>query len=122
MLRTGVSRRLIALVAAYGLALQAMLAGVVVAAPDAAFPAVICAPDHHLNAVDTRDPPTLPAPGHGSDCPFCLLACGGSTTLPSGVPTAVRFHGAAAPMPPWRSAAPASRVMPRAGLARAPPA
>jgi hypothetical protein len=122
MLRTGVSRRLIALVAAYGLALQAMLAGVVVAAPDAAFPAVICAPDHHSNAAGTGDPPALPAPGHGSNCPFCPLACGGSTTLPSTVPTAVSFASVAAPMPPWRSAAPASRVMSRAGLARAPPA
>jgi hypothetical protein len=117
MFRTGLSRRLIALVAAYGLALQAMFAAVVVAAPGAAFASVICAPGHHWSPAGTRD---TPASGHGCDCPFCPLV--GAAALPSAVATMVRIYGAAAPMPPWRFAAPARPFVSRAGLARAPPA
>jgi hypothetical protein len=116
MFRTGLSRRLIALVAAYGLALQAMFAAVVVAAPSTAFAAVVCASDHHSNPAGTRDPP---APGHECGCPFCPLA---GAALLSAAATMVRLSGAAAPMPPWRFAAPARPFVSRAGLARAPPA
>jgi hypothetical protein len=117
MFRTGLSRRLIALVAAYGLALQAMFAAVVVAAPSTAFASVICAPDHHWTPGGTRDTPT---PGHGCDCPFCPLAS--AAALPCAAATMARISGAAAPMPPWRFAAPAKPFVSRAGLARAPPA
>jgi hypothetical protein len=120
MCRTGLSRRLIALVAAYGLALQAMLAGV--GAPGAAFAAAICAPGHDWNSPGAPDIPVPPVPGRGSECPFCPLACSGSADLPpSGMPTAVRIYGAGAPMLPSPGAAPASRIVSRAGLARAPP-
>jgi hypothetical protein len=119
MLRTGLSRRLIALVAAYGLALQAMLAAVIVAAPGIGFASIICAPGHPSDAGRTRQPP---APGHGCDCPLCPLAGSGAAALPSALPATIRIYAAAAPMPPWRAAAPASRMVLRAGLARAPPA
>jgi hypothetical protein len=119
MLRSGLSRRLIALVAAYGLALQAMLAAVVVAAPSTAFASVICAPDHPSNAGGTGLPA---APGHGCDCPSCPLAGAGAAALPSGVSATVRVYGAGAPMLPWHATAPVSRIAARAGLARAPPA
>ena len=116
MLRTGLSRRLIALVAAYGLALQALFAAVVVAAPSTAFASVICAPDHPSDAGDT---PHTPAPGHGCDCPFCPLAGAGAVALPSGVVSPVRVYGTAPPLRSRRATEPANLATPRAGLARA---
>ena len=119
MLRTGLSRRLIALVAAYGLALQAMLAAVVVAAPGTAFASVICAPDHRSNAGGgTRHDP---APGPECDCAFCPLAGAGPVALPTELPSPIRVYGNAAPMRAWRGTAPVGLAAPRAGLARAPP-
>ena|SRR5580704_4619357 len=118
MHRLGLPRRLIALVAAYGLALQTLLAAVIAPAPDAAFASVICASDHGRDAGDTNDVP--PTPGHGPCCPFCLLA--GPGPLPALATTTVRIDGAGAPMRPGRDAAPPPRPLARAGLARAPPA
>jgi|SRR5580704_4021635 hypothetical protein len=118
MLRARLPRRLIALTAAYALALQTLLAAVVVLAPDAAFASVICASDHLSQG--TRDAPAPPAPGH--DCPFCPLAGASAAALPPCPATAVRVDGAGAPMRPSCGAVPARRLVTRAGLARAPPA
>jgi hypothetical protein len=118
MFRARLPRRLIALAAAYALALQMLLAAVVVLAPDAAVASVICAPDHHWRG--TGDAPAPPLPSH--DCPFCPLAGAGAAALPPCGATAVRVDGAGATIRPLRDAVPATRAVARAGLARAPPA
>lgn len=118
MFRTGIPRRLIALVAAYGLALQAMLAAVAAVTP--ALDQIICAADTDPGgAGDTRH---LPTPGHEPGCPLCPLVCGGVAALP-------RVDVASAPSPGFSAIAPpppmfvhVKPVVARAGLSRAPPA
>jgi hypothetical protein len=122
MLRSGIPRRLIALVAAYGLVLQAMLAAV--AAVASPLDQVICAADTDPRSASDTPHPSLPGqlPGHEPGCPLCPLACGGALGLPhldATVAPPLGF-GIAMAMP-----AAASLVVPivrRAGLARAPPA
>ena len=117
MLRTGLPRRLIALVAAYGLALQAMLSAVAAVAP--AFDQIICTAGRDAGGTDTRHPSL---PGHEPGCPLCPLACGGALALPrlDAVIAPPLGFGVAIAAP--AAAAPLVRIVCRAGLARAPPA
>jgi len=118
MFRTGLPRRLIALVAAYGLALQAMLAAVAAVAPP--LDQVICATGAGPHGA--ADPKHPPAPGHQPGCMLCPLACG--TALPGPSVDAVAAcpigAGVAIAVPP--TAVALAPIVRRAGLARAPPA
>jgi hypothetical protein len=118
MFRTALHRRLIALVAAYGLALQALLAGTVALSPSAAIASVICAGER--SDAPQRELPA--SPHHGIDCTFCTLACAGGVALPTSAPTIVPIarYGAAIEQP--RFATPIVRSVVRAGFARGPPA
>lgn len=118
MFRTGLHRRLIALVAAYGLALQALLAGAVALSPSAAAASVICAGERP--GEPQREPPATPR--HGIDCALCTLACAGGTALPTSPPmiAPIARHGPA--MRPLDPSTPIARSVVRAGFARGPPA
>ena len=120
MSRTGLHRRLIALAAAYALALQALFVAFA-APPGLGLDQVICTADGHAPAGGADD--RSPAPGgHAPGCPLCPLACGATLALPPvGFTVAVFVEPSAAP----RLAAvpaPVTRIVARAGLARAPPA
>jgi hypothetical protein len=117
MIRAGLHRRLIALAAAYALALQALIAVAAVTAPSLG--AVLCSSDHRSPGQGGRD---APAPAHELACAFCPFAGPDAAPLPEAVAIAVRFDPAPAARAAWRAAAPAIRVVLRAGLARAPPA
>lgn len=118
MFRTGLHRRLIALVAAYGLALQALLAVVVVLSPDAAAMSVICAGER--GGAPARDLPATPH--HGFGCALCALACAGGATPPASASAVAPIAGFASTIwhPQW--AASIARGIVRAGFARGPPA
>jgi hypothetical protein len=118
--RLGVGRRLIGWVAAYALALHAMLAGVVTTQLAARNLAA-----HGLELCLT-DPDGTPAPGHHSQHEDCAIHC---NTVASGAP--VLATAIAAPAFPLRAASPIVYSAPtasfdllrRAGLgSRAPPA
>ena len=116
MFRAGLNRRLIALVAAYALALQTLFA--VAASPLDPFASIICSIAHASPA----DPaPMLPPPGHRYGCAFCPLAGAGAVALPPSAATALPVEDASASMDPGHAAAPAAPAVARAGLARAPP-
>ena len=118
MLRTGTPRRLIALVAAYGLVLQAMLSAVAAVAP--AFDQVICAAGTDpRGAADTGHPSQ---PGHEPGCPLCPLACGGALALPRPDAVAAPRLGFGVAIVAPIATVPLARIVRRAGLARAPPA
>jgi hypothetical protein len=119
MFRTGLHRRLIALVAAYGLALQALLAAAVALSPGAAAAAVICAGERSGGAPQ----PDLPAtPHHGIGCALCTLACAGGAALPTNAPSVAPIAGSGTLMRQPHLAEPVVRSVARAGLARGPPA
>jgi hypothetical protein len=118
MLRTGLHRRLIALVAAYGLALQALLATVVALSPGAGATSVICAGER-----DRGPQPELPAvPRHGIGCALCALACGGGAALPTNPPTIALIAGPGTAMRHPQLVGSTARGVVRAGFARGPPA
>jgi len=118
MFRTGLHRRLIALVAAYGLALQALLAVAVVLSPDVGAAAVICAGER-----GGGPQPDLPAaPHHAISCALCTLACAGGAALPASTPTVAPIAGPGAAVRQPHLAGSPPRSVVRAGLARGPPA
>lgn len=111
-------RRLIALVAAYGLALQTTLAAIAAVAPT--FDQVICAADNDpRGGADTEHPSP---PGHERGCPLCPLACGGAPVLPRLDATIAPPLGFGAAIAAPASTVSLARIFHRAGLARAPPA
>ncbi|HEY1544220.1 MAG TPA: hypothetical protein VGG01_17615 [Xanthobacteraceae bacterium] len=119
MFRTGLHRRLIALVAAYGLALQALLAAAVALSPGAAAAAVICAGERSGGASQSVPPAT---PHHGIGCALCTLACAGGAALPTNAPSVARMADPGTVMRQPYLAEPVPRGVARAGLARGPPA
>jgi hypothetical protein len=120
--RAGLGHRLIALVAAYALALQTLLAAGVVASPGDAFASTICSSGHARGAADTPAPPAPPASRHGLGCAFCPLACAGALAPPPGGAVALHRDDVRAPTGAWSVAVPVAHAIVRAGLARAPPA
>jgi hypothetical protein len=118
MLRTGLHRRLIALVAAYGVALQALLAGAVAFAPSAVAASVICAGERPGGP--QRELPATPH--HGIDCAFCTLTCAGGVALPASLPSIAPIAGTGTALRQPHVASPIARSVVRAGLARGPPA
>ena len=119
MFRAGLNRRLIALVAAYALALQTLLAAVVAAAPFDPLASVVCSTG---DAPAPSDAPASPSPEHQLGCVLCPLGCGGAAALPSFATIAVGIDRRGMPLRPPRVAASVARAPSRAGLARAPPA
>jgi hypothetical protein len=112
--RIGLRRRLVALAAAYGLALQALLSAFPVAAP--ALDPIICAA-----GAASHDGGTAPPAPHGPDCTVCPLACGAAALPP---PLAARIavtFGTAATIRARPTERPPMLIVTRAGLARAPP-
>lgn len=118
MIRTGLHRRLIALVAAYALALQALLGAVVALSPGAAAASVICAGERAGGS--QRDLPA--APHHDIGCALCALACAGGAALPTNVPAVAPMVGAGPRMRQPQLAGSVARSVVRAGSARGPPA
>jgi hypothetical protein len=125
MRRARLHRRLIALIAAYGLALQALLSAFAVVSPAAALDLfaidpIICATGAHPGGGESDG--SLPArPGHDVGCALCPLGCGGA--LAAAWPDArvsLTVHIITA-VPQPRMAAAVARVGIRTGLARAPP-
>jgi len=119
MSRASLHRRLVALVAAYGVALQGLFAAVAAVSPAAALDAVVCpapasAPAGHAGGG---------APPHRPDCPFCPLACGSAVTPPPPAASLVLIAAVGDVMPamPQPQQRPMSRIVLRDGLARAPP-
>ncbi|HEY2135679.1 MAG TPA: DUF2946 family protein [Xanthobacteraceae bacterium] len=111
-------RRLVALVAAYGLALQVLLSGFVTASPAGA---IICTADHAGAAAGAVDTNPFHLPGHPDACAVCALACGAAAPAPSGDAGIAPMQAAAEAVPAPRPAAAVRHAMVRAGLARAPP-
>jgi DUF2946 family protein len=120
MPRVHLHRRLIALIAAYGLALQALLSAFGAVSPAMALDSIICAADGDLRGGGEGGP--IPSrPGHESGCAICPLACGGAAPAAwSDAGIGLTFRVGVAIAPP-RTAAPVGRVFFRSGLARAPP-
>jgi len=112
---TKTTRRLIALTAAYAVALQAALAGVALLAASAQGAPQICAAVGHDPQSDSIPP--------GADCAACPALCGGGSggVTPGGftvaAPAAAGFalEHRIVPVTPWR----AQRLLPPS---RAPPA
>jgi len=118
MFRTGLHRRLIALVAAYALALQTLLAAAVALSPGAAAASVICAGERGGGSQGE-----LPAaPHHGIGCALCTLACAGGAALPANASMVAPIAATAITMRQPQRAGPIARGVVRAGLARGPPA
>lgn len=118
MLRTGIPRRLIALVAAYGFVLQAMLAAIAAVAPT--LDQVICATDTDPHGASDPKRPSMP--GHEPGCMLCPLACGTAVPAPSVDTTIVRDIDAGVAVVVPITAVALAPIVRRAGLARAPPA
>jgi hypothetical protein len=125
MRRARLHRRLIALVAAYGLALQALLSAFAAVAPADALDLVtldpiVCAGGPHPEGGEGGE--SLPARSrHDSGCALCPLGCGGA--LPAAWPDAgmVGVLHVVAVTPRPRMSVPPARGVIRTGLARAPP-
>jgi len=117
MRRGGLHRRLVALVAAYAVALQGLLAAVAAVSPARALDAVICSAQAsaHAGHEGGHAPPLRP------DCTFCPLACGAAAPPPASAARLVLIVAPGAPMPAPRPDRPVGRGVLRAGLARAPP-
>jgi DUF2946 family protein len=118
MFRTGLNRRLIALVAAYALALQALLVGAVALSPATAAAVVICR-GASIGGTQ-RDLPA--APHHDVGCALCTLACAGSAALPANVPTVAPIAGPGTALRQPHHGGSLARAIVRAGSARGPPA
>jgi len=117
MLRRTTARRLIALVAAYALALQAIVAALALGAPAVA--GIICATPAHGGADRA---PTPVAPGHDLGCSICPLACASTLAPPPHAATIAWHADAGEKIAPPAWSRPSLRAPARSGLARAPPA
>jgi hypothetical protein len=117
MFQRSIHRRLVALVAAYALALQGLLLTVVSSVSPALAPsAAICS-----SATPSHGEPGRKGPVHRSDCPGCALACGGAAMLPSRAASLILAFGPSEAMRALPASAPVARAQLHAGLARAPP-
>jgi len=116
MRRAGLHRRLVALVAAYAVALQGLLAAIAAVSPARALDAVVCTAQalEHSGHQDGRAPPR-------PDCTLCPLACASAVVPPASAARLVLILAPGDPMPTPRAERPVARAMLRAGLARAPP-
>jgi hypothetical protein len=116
MRRAGLHRRLVALVAAYAVALQGLLAAVAAVSPARALEAVLCTAQagEHPGQQGGHAPPR-------PDCTLCPLACASAVAPPASAARVVLIVALGDPMPAPRAERPAARAMLRAGLARAPP-
>ncbi len=117
MVRRGIHRRLVALAAAYALALHGL---VVALAPPSAAPAFAAPLCSQQAAYGGGAGKRLPA--HDPDCTVCPLACASAVPLPTvdvSLAPPMRIGGRL--LAPWR-AAPVVRPVVQAGLARGPPA
>ena len=111
-------RRTIAVIVAYALAGQAMVAALAVPLVDV-HPAALCLP---AGAPGEPQPGNSPPPDH-SDCRACAIACGATPTLArgeGGTEFAAPVTGVAATR--WPAPLPLRLVQHRTGQARAPPA
>lgn len=118
MSRRGVHRRLVALLAAYGLALHGLLSTFAAGSPVLAFDAPLCS---HASA-EQHGGSGKRLPAHDSACTLCPFMCGTAGPLPSfDAKLALPVLTGAAPLPA-RPAVPVARAVVHAGLARAPPA
>ena|SRR5215472_5587966 len=109
-------RRLVAVAAAYGLALHGLLSVLAGATPP--LDPVLCAADVPGHGGVGRNAP--PA-SHWPDCAACPLVCGGAAVPPRAA--AIVPTGAVREIPPLQPILAAPRpAPPRSGLARAPPA
>jgi len=108
------ARPVLALVAAYAVALQAIL--LAAGSPVAGAGAAICSPLH------TGGPPTAPAQ-HGPDClAACLACCCGAAALPPPGTAVIDLAGPAPAVPAAFEAVPALRLAATgAHRSRAPP-
>jgi hypothetical protein len=114
MWRAGFHRRLMALAAAYAVALQGMLAAV---APAPTLDTAVCTAESSAHGGNAGGHAPVPR----ADCTLCPLACGSAVTPPP-PPARLALHVAAGDtMPAPRPDMPVKRVVQRAGLARAPP-
>jgi hypothetical protein len=121
MPRTCPPRRLVALIAAYGLALQALLSAFAAVVPAGALDWVVCSADGQARGGE-GDRNDSPAPGHGPDCAVCPLVCGSAAPLPSSDIQVVLMLGSGAALPEQHLAGLVAPAVIHAGLARAPPA
>lgn len=115
MWRVGLHRQLVALFAAYGLALQGLLAAVAAVAPALAADAAVCSVQAPAHGAPGHAPP------HGPDCTLCPLIGCGAITPPARPTSLAPIVRASESMPAPHSAIPIARTILRAGLARAPP-
>jgi hypothetical protein len=115
MVHRSTHRRLVALVAAYALALQGLLTVVSSVSPALAPNAAICS-----TATPSHGEPGRKGPVHRPDCLGCALACGGAT-MPSRAASLFPAFGPSEAMRALPAGAPVARAPVHAGLARAPP-
>lgn len=116
MVHRGIHRRLVALVAAYALALQGLLTVFSSVSPALAPNAEICS-----TATPSHGEPGRKGPVHRPDCPLCVLACSGAAMLPSRAASLIPAFGPSEAMRALPADAPVARAPVHAGLARAPP-
>ena len=118
-LRFRLHRRLVAVVAAYGLALHGLLSAIAGAVPP--LDPVLCAASVPGHGGVGRD---APPPSHwpdGANCGMCPLVCGGTAMTPPAATIVPVLVSGEAQLPQPVGAAPRA-APPRGGLARAPPA
>lgn len=116
MVHRSIHRRLVALVAAYALALQGLLTVFWSVSPALAPNAAICS-----TATPSHGEPGRKGPVHRPDCPGCALACSGAAMLPARAASLIVAFGPSEAMRALPASAPVGRVPVHAGLARAPP-
>jgi hypothetical protein len=109
-------RKTVALIAAYAIAVQALLTGLTLAAHAGIDPfSVIC------SSTSSHDQGDVPG-HHGTDCDKCVLACGGApalATTPYAIFLIASFVDCEQPIAWLRAPASSAKHQPRA--ARAPP-
>jgi hypothetical protein len=116
MVHRTIHRRLVALVAAYALAVQGLLTVFSSVSPALAPNAAICS-----TATPSHGEPGRKGPSHRPDCPGCALACSGAAMLPSRAASLFPAFGPSEAMRVLPASAPVARAQVHAGLARAPP-
>ena len=114
MFHRSIHRRLIALVAAYALALQGLLT---------VFALVSLEPNSAICSTTTPSHGETGGKGpvHRPDCPGCALVCGGAAMLPPRAASLILTFGPGEAMRGLSASAPVARAPVHAGLARAPP-
>jgi hypothetical protein len=121
MLGADLHRRLIAVVAAYGLALQTVLSAVAAVPAGLEHASIICSAEQHRPAVGITD--RLPPPtDHRSGCLMCPLLCAGAIDLPRTQTVLAVALVFSATIASTHADAVNANTFVRAGLARAPPA